>query len=112
MHEGTPIKSHIADFFSITNNLDKIEVKIEDENQELLLLCSLPSTYKSFKKAIIYGAKSTFMINEIKECLLNKNKIDNQFTVSLIAMILGKLTLQKRSNNKSFTDNSKHKNLV
>jgi len=30
MHEGTSIKFHIAKFFSIINNLDKIEVKIED----------------------------------------------------------------------------------
>ena len=37
MHEGTPIKSHIVEFFSIINDLDKIEVKIENENQALLL---------------------------------------------------------------------------
>ena len=46
MHEGTPIKSHIAEFFSIINDLDKIE----DENQTLLLLCFLPSSYKSFSE--------------------------------------------------------------
>ena len=46
MHEGTPIKSHIAEFFSIINDLNKIEVKIEDEYQTLLLLCSLHSSYK------------------------------------------------------------------
>jgi len=38
MHEGTPIKSHIAEFFFIINDLDKIEVKIEDEDQALLSL--------------------------------------------------------------------------
>jgi len=55
MHECTPIKSHIIKFSSIINDLDKIDVKIEDEDQTLLLLCSLPSTYKRFRKAIIYG---------------------------------------------------------
>jgi len=35
----TPIKSHIAEFFSIINDLDKIETKIEDEDQALILLC-------------------------------------------------------------------------
>jgi len=59
MHKGTPIKSHIAEFFSFINDLDKIEVKIEDEDQALLILCSLPSSYKSFREAIIYGGKST-----------------------------------------------------
>ena len=58
MHEGTPNKSHIAEFFSIINDLDKIEVKIEDEDQALLLLCSLPSSYKSFREATIYGGQA------------------------------------------------------
>jgi len=78
MHEGTPIKSHIAEFSSIINDLDKIEVKIEDEDQALLLLCSLLSLYKSFREAIIYGDKLIIKVNESKEHLLNKNKIDNQ----------------------------------
>ena len=81
MYEGTPIKSHIVEFFSIINNLDKIEVKIENEDQVLLLLCSLPSSYKRFKEAIIYGGKSIIKVNEVKEYLLNKDKIDTQLTV-------------------------------
>jgi len=80
MHEGTPIKSHIAEFFSIINDLDKIEVKKENEDQALLLLYSLPSSYKSFRKAIIYGGKSTIKVNEVKEHILNKDKIDTQLT--------------------------------
>ena len=70
------IKSHIAKFSFIINDLDKIEVKIEDEDQTLLLLCSLPSSYKSFRKAIIYEGKSIIKVNKVKEHLLNKDKID------------------------------------
>ena len=44
MYEGTLIKSHIVEFSSINNDLDKIEVKIEDEDQALILLCSLSSS--------------------------------------------------------------------
>ena len=43
VHAGTPIKSHIEEFFSIINDLDKIEIKIEDKDQAFLLLYSLPS---------------------------------------------------------------------
>ena len=43
--------------FFIINDLDKREVKTEDEDQTLLLLYSLPSSYMSFKEAIIYGGK-------------------------------------------------------
>ena len=60
MHECTPVKSYIAEFSSIINDLDKIEVKVEDE-----LLCYLPSSYKSFREAIIYGGKSTIKVNEV-----------------------------------------------
>ena len=74
----------------------KIEVKIEDEDQTLLLLCSLLSSYKSFRKAIIYGGKSTIKVNEVKEHLLNKKKINNQLTGKSHLMFPGKFTFQRR----------------
>ena len=40
----------------------------------------LPSSYKSFREAIIYGGKSTIKVNEVKEYLFNKDKIDTQLT--------------------------------
>ena len=67
----------LAEFSSIINDLDKIEVKIEDEDQALLLLHSLSSPYKSFVEAIIYRGKSTINVKEVKEHLLKKDKIDN-----------------------------------
>ena len=79
MHEGTLIKCHTAKFFSIINDLDKIEVKIEDKDHALPLLCSLLSSYKSFREAI-YGGKSTIKVNEVNEYLLNKDKIDTKLT--------------------------------
>ena len=94
MHEGTPIKSHFIEFFSIINDLDKTEIKIEDEDQALLLPCYLPPSYKSFREAIIYGGKSTIKVNKLKEHLLNKDKIDSQLTGGLIIMIPGKFIIQ------------------
>jgi len=79
MHEGTLIKSHIAEFFSIINDLNKIKLKIEDEDQTLLLLCFLPSLVRVLGK-LSFTETSTIKINEFKEHLLNKDKIDNQLT--------------------------------
>ena len=110
MHEGTPIKSHIIEFFSIINDVDKIEIKIEYEDQALLLLCSLPSSYKSFKKAI-YRGKSTIKVNEVKEHLLNKDKIDNQLMRESHHDDSRQVHFSG-SNNESSTGNPKHKNLV
>jgi len=36
-------------------DLDKINVKIDDDDQALLLLCSLPPSYKHFRANMIYG---------------------------------------------------------
>jgi len=80
MHEDTPIKSHITGFSSIINELDKILVKIKDEDQIFLLLCSLPSSYKRFREVIVYRGKSTIKVNEVKKHLLNKDKINKQLT--------------------------------
>ena len=103
----------LQNFFSITNSLDKIKVIIEDEDQALLLLCSLPSSYKSFREAIIYGCKSTITINEVKEHLLNKDKIDNQLTSKSHRDDSEQAHFTKeKSNNGSFMGNLKHKNLV
>ena len=55
----------------------------------------LPSSYKSFRKAIIYECKSTIKANEVKEHLLNKDRIDTHLTVSLIMMIPGKFIIQE-----------------
>ena len=86
------------------NNLDKIEVKIENEDQALLLLCSLPSSYKSFREAIIYGDKSTIKVNEVKENLLNKDKIDTQLTGESHHDYFGQVHYSREnSNNESFT---------
>ena len=113
MHESTPIKSHIAEFSSIINDLDKIEVKIEDEDQALILLCFLPSLYESFRKVFIYGGKSTIKVNEIKEHLLNKDKIDTQLMGESHHDDFGQVHYSKeKSNNESSTGNPKHKNLT
>jgi len=96
MHEGTPIKSHIADFFTIINDLDKIEVKIEDEDQALLLLCSLPSSNKSFRKAIIYGGKSTSRSRRSRSICSIRTKLTPSRQVSLIMMIPDKFIIQGR----------------
>jgi len=113
MHEGTLIKFHIAQFSSIINDLDKKEVKIEDEDQPLLLLCSLPSSYKRFREAIIYGGKSTIKVNEVKEHLLNKNKIGTQLTCESHHDNSRQVHYSReKSNNGSSTGNSKQKNLT
>ncbi|MBA0702335.1 hypothetical protein Goari_022141, partial [Gossypium aridum] len=44
----------------------------------MLLLGSLPPSYKSFKKTLIYG-KNNLLCNDVKGFLLSKDKLDNEF---------------------------------
>ena len=42
MKEGTPIAKHLDEFNKIIFDLKNIDIKLEDEDQLLILLCSLP----------------------------------------------------------------------
>ncbi|MBA0760337.1 hypothetical protein Gotri_023088, partial [Gossypium trilobum] len=54
------------------------KVKIDDENQAMLLLCSLPSSYKSFRDTLIYG-RDKLSFEDVKRHLLSKDKLNNEF---------------------------------
>ena len=105
MHEGTPIKSHI---FSIINDLDKTEVKIEYEDQAHKLQYFLP-LYKRFREVNIYGGKSTIKVIEVKKNLFNKDKFDNQLTGESHRDDSEQVHFSKeKSDNGSSTSNPKH----
>ena len=65
MDEGTSVSSHIAEFTSILNDLDKLGVKVEEEDQALLLLCSLPSSYKAFRDMVVYS-REKITLDDVK----------------------------------------------
>ena len=72
-----------------------------------------PSSYKSLRAAIIYEGKSTIKVNEVKEHLLKKDKIDTQLTSESHHDNSGQVhCTREKSNNESSTGNSKHKNLT
>ncbi|KAI4344977.1 hypothetical protein L6164_012147 [Bauhinia variegata] len=50
MWKGTLIQSHLDRFSSIIIDLVNIYIKFEDEDKVVLLVVSLPSTYKHFKE--------------------------------------------------------------
>jgi len=117
MAEGTSISDHIAEFTSILNDLRKLDVKVEDEDQALLVLCSLPTQYKSLWDMMIYG-KEKISLEDVKGYLQAKLHLDNEITsVDKGSQGVGLVAERGRSKDKTPMGNrsrskSKHKNLT
>ena len=76
MAEGIPIQNHLDEFNSILIDLESMDVKIEDEDKAILLVVSLPSSYKHFKEILLYSNKETLSFEDVKASLLSKEKFD------------------------------------
>nr|GEX52703.1 retrovirus-related Pol polyprotein from transposon TNT 1-94 [Tanacetum cinerariifolium] len=55
MSESTSVKDHLDTFNRIILGLQGVKVKIDDEDQALVLLCSLPGSYENFVDIMLYG---------------------------------------------------------
>lgn len=51
---GKELEDHLDDFNKIILDLENIEIKIDDEDQALLLLRSLPSEFDSLSDTYIW----------------------------------------------------------
>ena len=60
-------------------DLETLEVKYEEEDLGLILLCSLLVPYATFRDAILYS-RDTLTLNEVYEALFSKEKM-NQLIV-------------------------------
>ncbi|KAG8489926.1 hypothetical protein CXB51_015938 [Gossypium anomalum] len=77
MNECELLRDHISQFITLLNDLKNVEVHIDDEDQAMLLLCSLPPSYKSFRETLIYG-RDKLSFENVKGHLLSKDKLDNE----------------------------------
>jgi gag-polypeptide of LTR copia-type len=79
MEESTSISNHITKFTSILNDLDMLGVKVEDEDQALLLLCSLPASYKTFRDMMVYS-REKITLEDVKSTFQAKLYLYNEMT--------------------------------
>ncbi|MFQ6630484.1 hypothetical protein Gotur_008661, partial [Gossypium turneri] len=77
MNEGELLRDHINQFITLLNYLKNVEVHINDEDQAMLLLCSLPHSCKSFRETLIYG-RDKLSFEDVKGHLLSRDKLNNK----------------------------------
>lgn len=68
MVEGGLLEDHIVVFKEIVVDLETLEVKYDEENLALVLLCSLPGSYASFRDTILY-CRDTLTIDDVYDAL-------------------------------------------
>jgi hypothetical protein len=76
MSEGTSMQSHLNEFNSIIVDLESLDVKIDDEDKTILLVVSLPHSFKHFKEIMFYGNHTSLSFGNVKSNLLSKEKFD------------------------------------
>jgi hypothetical protein len=85
MQEGTPLCDHLDYFNRIILDMKNIDIKVDDEDQALILLCSLPDSFDNFVNSMLYG-RDTISLADVKSALnsmelrtkLNSKGSDNQ----------------------------------
>jgi hypothetical protein len=76
MSEGTSVQSHLNEFNSIIVDIESLDVKIDDEDKVILLVVSLPPSFKHFKEIMFYGNHTSLSFENVKSNLLSKEKFD------------------------------------
>ncbi|GKB81728.1 hypothetical protein Tco_0948623 [Tanacetum coccineum] len=61
MSPGTKLCDHIDEFNKLILDLANIDIEIEYDDQTLMLLTSLPSSYDNFVETLLYGRESLTM---------------------------------------------------
>jgi len=76
IHEGTSIRTYISEFTSLVMDLKNMDEMFSDEQQGMMLLCSLPPSYKKFWETLIYGHES-LAIDAVKLALLSREQMEH-----------------------------------
>ncbi|XP_022872967.1 uncharacterized protein LOC111391918 [Olea europaea var. sylvestris] len=73
--EGGSLQYHLTMFKEIVADLEILEVKYDEEDLVLIPLCSLPSSFSSFRDTILYS-RDTLTIEEVYDAMFSKEKME------------------------------------
>ena len=68
------LNEHLTVFKEILSNLEAMEVQYDKEDLGLILLCSLPPSYSTFRDTILYSYES-LTVDEVYDSLTSYDKM-------------------------------------
>ena len=68
MEEGSSIREHVSLFTKAILDLKSIDVEVDEEDQAIMLLCSLPPSYENLVDTMMFGRES-LTLEEVKSTL-------------------------------------------
>ena len=69
MQDGEDLAEHINVFNQLVADLAKVDVKVDDDDKAIILLCSLPSSYEHLVTTLTYG-KESIKVEDVVAALL------------------------------------------
>ncbi|KAK2973983.1 hypothetical protein RJ640_013544 [Escallonia rubra] len=75
MDEGSDLGNHILEFNRLASQLSSIDVKLEEEDQAILLLSSLPTSYEILKTTLLIGNK-TLLVDDVMSALMDSSRVN------------------------------------
>ncbi|KAG8499228.1 hypothetical protein CXB51_005739 [Gossypium anomalum] len=74
LEEGASVHEHLTVFKEILSNLEAMEVQYDKEDLGLILLCSFPPSYSTFRDTILYSRES-LTVDEVYDSLTSYDKM-------------------------------------
>ncbi|KAG8489499.1 hypothetical protein CXB51_017516 [Gossypium anomalum] len=74
LKEGTSVHKHLTVFKEILSDLEAMKVQYDKEDLGLILLCSLPPSYSTFRDTISYSCES-LTVDEVYDSLTSYDKM-------------------------------------
>ena len=92
-------------------DLESLDVKIDDEDKAILLVVSLPPSYKHFKEIMLYSNSDTISFEDVKANLLSKERFDHDIHADPgKGLAVRGRTTEKRGNGNKKKSRSKSQN--
>ncbi|CAD6255778.1 unnamed protein product [Miscanthus lutarioriparius] len=105
LQEGGSVMNHLSIFKKIVADLVSMEVKYDDEDLALLLLCSLPTSFANFRDTILLS-RDELTLAEVYEALQTREKMKGMVQ-SDVSSSKGEVLQNKEKRNSTYKPKNK-----